>query len=59
MNIDKAIAILYSILLFVKPGDPPDEHDAISLGIEALKWVKDWRTIIHDSGDYRLPGETD
>ncbi|GAH72758.1 unnamed protein product [marine sediment metagenome] len=37
MTLEKAIEILTDILRFVKSGDPPDEHDALKLGIEALQ----------------------
>ena len=57
MKIDKAIETLQDILRYVKPGDPPDEHDAIQLGLEALNRVKYARN--HPSGWELepLPGE--
>ncbi len=58
MKLEKAIATLNDILTFVKPGDPPDEHDALRLGIEALKSVEAGR-IRHPSWAlFTLPGET-
>ena len=40
MTIDEAIRILEDILRYVKEEDPPKEHIAIQIGIEALKRVK-------------------
>lgn len=58
VTLDKAIEIGKDILHFVKPGDPPDEHDAIKLLIEAGKRVK-WHKEQHLPGYYELlPGET-
>lgn len=59
MTIDKAIEILKDILRYVKPGDPPDEHDAIKLGIEALKELKESRKTDWRYGGSSLPGETE
>ena len=58
MKISKAIEILSDILVYVKPGDPPDEHGAVKLGIEALKTITEYRkaSLIPDA--LRLPGET-
>jgi len=56
--IDKAIEILEDILHYVKPGDPPDEHRAIELGIEALKRVKEARKKVYFTARSLLPGET-
>ncbi len=58
MQIDKAIEILADILHYVQPGDPPDEHDAIKLGIESLKLIKQHPTIRYFLQDKLLPGET-
>ncbi len=58
MKIVKAIEILEDILQEVEPGNPPEEHDAIKLGIEAMKRVSErdsiscWKTL------QPLPGET-
>ena len=59
MEIPKAIEILNDILRFVKPGDPPDEHDALKLGIEALKRIESCR--VGDAANVELPlsGETE
>ena len=59
MTIDEAIEVLGDILRYVKPGDPPEEHDAITLGIEALKTIKAERTIYGFKRQVRLPGETE
>ncbi|GAH34507.1 unnamed protein product [marine sediment metagenome] len=57
MTLEKAIEILTDILQYVKPGDPPDEHDAIKLGIEALKRVKKYRPLYARKYPHLLPGE--
>jgi len=59
MKLDKAIEILTDILRFVKPGDPPDEHDAVKLGIEALKGIKKVRKTLEPYVTALLPGETE
>ena len=58
MTIDKAIEILQDILRYVKPGDPPDEHDALKLSIEALKAVKSARANNYWTPIPTMPGET-
>ena len=58
MNIDKAIEILTDIVTYVEHGDPPEEHDAITLGIEALKRVKAIRDKKFPVMGEELPGET-
>ena len=58
MTIDEAIKTLEDILTNVEPGDPPEEHDAIKLGIEALKEVKHARSISFGVVNLKLPGET-
>lgn len=59
MTITQAIEILEDILHFVKPGDPPDEHDAIHLGIEALKRIEVGRNNPGTKWNDPLPGETE
>ena len=58
MNIPKAIEILEDIIHYVDPGDPRKEHDAVKLGIEALKRLK----LDHINNPFHahrlLPGET-
>lgn len=58
MTIDKAVEILHDILNCVQPGDPPDEHDAVNLGIEALKLVKAQRIVYLHQSKALLPFET-
>ncbi len=58
MKIEKAIEVLGEILRFVKPADPPEEHDAIRLGIHALKRIKDNRQNFLPFAFHSLPGET-
>ena len=58
MTIEEAIKILEDILNFVKPGDPPEEHDAVKLGIEALKRLQEHRYDHIDITYRALPGET-
>ena len=57
ISIPKSIEILADIITYVKPGDPPDEHDAICLGIQALKRVKTNRTLPYPIISKPLPGE--
>ncbi len=58
MTLEKAVEILEDILIHVAPGDPPEEHDAVNLGIEALKELKLHRQFMHNSQFELLPGET-
>ncbi len=58
MKIRKAVGVLTDILTFVKPGDPPEEHEAIKLSIEALLRVEDMRISPCTTADEYLPGET-
>jgi len=58
MKVEKAIEVLGEILRFVKPADPPEEHDAIRLGIHALKRIQRGRNSGHPYVCYLLPGET-
>ncbi len=57
LTLDKAIEILNDILHYVKPGDPPDEHDASKLGEEALKAIKLQRQDPDNNYIDALPGE--
>jgi hypothetical protein len=59
MSIPKAIDILEDILRNVAPYDPPNEHDAIALGIEALQRFQEGRPKNFISTVLLLPGETD
>jgi len=58
LTLSKAIEILEDILHHVRPGDPPDEHDAIKLGVEALKTIRELRELIITKQSICLPGET-
>ena len=58
MKVTKAIEILEDILRYVKPGDPPDEHDAIKLGIEALKRHRNRDYLTYNEVHELLPGES-
>ncbi|MBA7535520.1 hypothetical protein ES705_27778 [subsurface metagenome] len=59
MDIDNAIEVLNDILTLVKPGDPPEEHDAIKLGIEALIQTMHDREGNPLLDGELLPGETE
>ncbi len=59
MTIDEAIKVLKDILTNVEPGDPPEEHDAIRLGIEALKQVSAMRKGYRDRETDLLQGEAE
>ncbi len=37
ITLEMAIQIAADILTYVKPGDPPDEHDSLKLLIQAAK----------------------
>lgn len=58
MKLKRAIEILENFPRLYDDVLDDEDTDAVKLGIEALKWIKDWRRIIHDPGDYRLTGET-
>ena len=58
MKLAKAIEVLEDILRYVEPGDPPDEHDAVKLGIEAMKDVLRTRKFRNSPTWLVLPGET-
>lgn len=58
MTIDEAIKVLNDICNFVEPGDPPEEHQALKLGIEALKTLPKYRKSHRDARYALLPGET-
>lgn len=57
LTINEAIEILKDVLNFVKPGDPPEEHDAIKLGIEALKALQESRYDQNPKHYHLLPSE--
>jgi len=58
MTCEEAIRILNDILKFVEPGDPPEEHQAINLGREALNRIVYFRTYHDPMAKHSLPGET-
>lgn len=58
MKLIKAIEILEDIIHYVEPGDPPEEHQAAQLGIEALKRIEYCRKWSHYAVREPLTGET-
>ncbi len=58
MKLEKAIEITEDILRNVKPGDPPDEHDALNLLIEAGKRCQYIAQHTDRWAGVLLPGET-
>lgn len=58
MTLEKAIEIIQDILRLVEPGDPPDEHDALKISMEAVKEVKHLRGCHGCFVLEKLPGET-
>ena len=59
MNIEKAIEILYLSKEPEFEGDSNDFYEAIQLGIEALKSVKQDRVLRLEGRLHPLPGETE
>ena len=57
MKIDKAIELLNTTIKTLPATLRDDEKDAVRLGIEALKRIKDDRRINPDLNPYPLPGE--
>ena len=47
MEAPEAIETLEDILRHVEPGDPPEEHEAIQMGIQALGAVQSLEVFIH------------
>ena len=58
MTIEKAIEILQDLLREGPQFPPDDRREAVQLGIEALKTVKDMRNHPFPDGVIELPGET-
>ncbi len=58
MTADEAIKILTDIRNFVEPGNFPEEHNAMKLGIEALKYIDRWHDRLIEEGFSPLPDET-
>jgi hypothetical protein len=59
MRADEAIKNLTYLKRYEYPREGMPNHEAIQLGIEALKWYKRWRSARHAAADYLLPGETE
>lgn len=59
MTLSKATEVYRDILRCVKPGDPPEEHDALMLGIEAFNRIKHDRQVIQPKHILLLPGEAE
>ena len=59
MTIDEAIRRLDAEVMLAQNGGKLAGADAIRLGIEALKWIKDVRHIINTPNPEFLPGETE
>ncbi|MBA7483027.1 hypothetical protein ES707_18536 [subsurface metagenome] len=58
MTIDEAIKILSHTVCYLHPGSNLDEHDAVQLGIEALKAWQEHRRVMGHPKLWILPGET-
>lgn len=58
MTIDKAIQVLNYLISISSHMPNPDHRDAIKLGIEALKRIKQQRALEACERSYLLPGET-
>lgn len=59
MTIDKAFRLITSALYVPDPSISQDFYDAIELGSEALKRVKEARVKYHSVWGGLLPGETE
>jgi len=59
MKIQKAIEILYLYLQDINRPPNPDAHDAMELGIEALKLIANIRVSMAHPENMILPGETE
>jgi len=59
MTLDKAIEILNSVEPDSRPFDYEEEKEAIRLGIEAMRRIKDARTAEVELEKTLLPGETE
>ncbi|MBA7535574.1 hypothetical protein ES705_27832 [subsurface metagenome] len=58
MNLEKAIEILQQDWNSQETGEQSDYQDAVRLGIEALKTIKEMRYESVYDGTTQLPGET-
>ena len=59
MTIEKAILILDLLLVSEARRGTVDQHNAIALGIEALKAVANWNKYQIPQHQFHLPGETE
>jgi len=58
MTIDVASTILANRAKDFRPGWDPEERDAVKLGIEALKYIRESREKFPARAPVALPGET-
>ena len=58
MTIEEAIEKLDGIFELGHEDWGNPEYDALKLGIEALKFIKEWRIPPHGGATILLPGET-
>ena len=58
MKLEKAIEILTTYMKGSNEAEPVDFDDALMLGVEALKRIRDGRTKSYDYFGHLLPGET-
>lgn len=58
VTITEAKGIMEDILTFVRSGDPPEEHQALRLGIEGLQRIEELRTPSSGNPHLELPSET-
>lgn len=58
MTLEKAIELLTNFTTYGKEDLIADEHDAIKLGIEALKYLNAYRYYSGGHWPSRIPGET-
>lgn len=59
MKLEKAIERNEPIIIKGELGDVLTAYPAIQLGIEALKWIAQWRGVNSSLANIRLPGETE
>jgi len=60
MKLEKAIKILVVNKIHCEfKGNTEELVEALQLGIEALKYIREWRLPGHGGATIRLPGETE
>ena len=59
MKLEKAIETNNKVLTRLSYNMNKSEVDSLKLGIEALKWFKEWRAPQYPAPYIRLPGETE